>query len=101
MIITKFYFNDGTDTTALYDNMQDAEQDAKSADVVSAEHLELKITGKSYKERKASAYNVAVNYSWLDTSGLSWNELSIIEDFFRTIGKRYGLLREFHENCIA
>lgn len=31
----------------------------------------------------------------------SYGEIAYFEDYFRRLGKRYGLLREFHENAIC
>ena len=62
----------------------------------------LPIKGNSYKERKESARNNAIE--WSTHSGdfdLSYSECQEIYDYFRKIGKRYGLLREFTENGIC
>ena len=59
------------------------------------------IKGKTYKERKADAESKAIDFSYFDTSGLSWGEYADIGSYFENIGKRYGLLRDFHENAIC
>lgn len=56
--------------------------------------------GKNYHERKANAHNLAIQYSNNQAPGLSWGELSQIQTAFETLGKRYGLLKEFRENAI-
>lgn len=60
----------------------------------------FKISGKTYQERKESLRNLAIEYQTSDTSGLSWGELATIENFFEINAKRYGLVKEFKENCI-
>ena len=72
-----------------------------SPDTKDIELLEFKIHGKNYQEQKASAQDLAIQwqtrfsmYSW------SYSELMEISDYFQKIGKRYGLLEEFRENCI-
>ena len=63
--------------------------------------IEFKTHGKNYKERKASLEEIAIDYSCNSICGLSYCELCFIQNFFETMGKRYGLLREFRENCIC
>lgn len=66
------------------------------------ETLDFKISGRSYKEKQNSLYQLAVDYQ-LNYASLSWSygELSEICNFFETNGRRYGLLKEFKENCIC
>lgn len=56
---------------------------------------------KSYNLLKEAARNAAIE--WQLTSGdnpMSWNELAEVSERFYTLGKRYGLLKEFRENGI-
>lgn len=63
--------------------------------------LPLKISGKTYAERKSAARQLAINYQWLTScGGLSMMELSRINNYFETIGARYGLITEYRENAI-
>lgn len=65
------------------------------------EILPLKISGKTYAEKKECARQLAIDYQWLtDCGGLSWGELATIESYFETIGARYGLITEYRENAI-
>lgn len=64
--------------------------------------LDFKISGKTYRERQGSLRDLAIDwqhnfcsYSW------SYGELAEIQGYFYENGKRYGLLREFHENAIC
>lgn len=59
-------------------------------------------TGKTYKEKKETLEQQAVeySYSWYDNI-LSWSELAELDEYFSKYGKRYGLLKEFHENAIC
>lgn len=55
----------------------------------------------NYEKAKATAREKAVDFS--NTCGemnLSYADLAEIGNKFRTLGKRYGLLREFRENGI-
>jgi len=65
---------------------------------------ELRTRGKTYAERKANAAELARELQSIESEtsggGLSWGEYSIITDFFEEVGRRFGLLREFRENCI-
>lgn len=70
--------------------------------VYNIETLDFKISGKSYQERKASLEELAKDWQY-NFSSLSWsyNELYEIGNYFYKNGKRYGLLKEFKENCIC
>lgn len=61
---------------------------------------DFKVTGKTYAERKENARNIAIDvqaFSWL---GLYWSECADIGDALETMGKKYGLIREFRENGV-
>ena len=70
--------------------------------VKSWKELSREESGKTYAERKCNLEELAkdwqTNFAWL---GWSYSELAEIGDFFYKNGKRYGLLREFKENCIC
>lgn len=55
-----------------------------------------------YYQRKEQVREEAIdwqsdfcNHSW------SYDELADVQGYFEEMGKRYGLLREFHENAIC
>lgn len=54
-----------------------------------------------YEKRKAEVRAEAIEYSYSFEEGLSYEELADKQDYFRRLGKHYGLLREFHENGIC
>lgn len=57
---------------------------------------------KTYAERKEAARQEAIDWQ-LDfgNHNYSWGELADYQDHFRSLGKRYGLLKEFKENGIC
>ena len=62
----------------------------------------MKQKNNYYQQRKASVYQEAVEYQiWASSQSLSYGELAFYNDYFHKLGKRYGLLREFRENCIC
>ena len=63
--------------------------------------LDLSISGRTYAERKANAEQKTVIFQY-DFACLPWSygELATIYEQFQKIGKRYGLLKVFKENCI-
>lgn len=64
--------------------------------------LDLSIHGKNYRERQAEAEEKAKEWqSVFSQFSWSWGELATIQDYFYTIGKRCGLLKEFRENAIC
>ena len=55
----------------------------------------------SYKDKKAAVRDEAIEFSNdCGELGLSWWDVAHISDHFETLGRRYGLLREFRENGI-
>ena len=77
-------------------------EDTFSPNCENIEILDFKIGGKDYKERKSNLVELAKEWQ-LYFSGYSWSysELWEIENYFLENGKRYGLLKEFRENCIC
>lgn len=56
---------------------------------------------KTYYQRKEAARAEAIEWQLNDSSyPYSYEGLAMVSDYFYTIGKRYGLLREFRENGI-
>lgn len=56
----------------------------------------------TYQEKKEKVRQEAIKWQ-LDFSNhnYSWLDLSIYYEYFYKLGKRYGLLKEFHENGIC
>lgn len=55
----------------------------------------------NYQKNKAKAKEAAINWqSEIADKNLSYNELAKAGEYFNTLGKRYGLLREFRANVI-
>lgn len=61
----------------------------------------FKPTGKTYADRKKSVREIAQEFQFEDCGGLSYREYNCVGAWFEKYGKRYGLLREFHENAIC
>ena len=57
--------------------------------------------GKTYSEKKSDIESKAIDFSNNQAGGLSYGELSDIQDYFSTYGSKYGLLTDFYENCIC
>lgn len=65
--------------------------------------LDFSITGKDYQSRKEAAQAIAIEYQIINNDfSLCWSysELATIQAYFENIGRRYGLINEFKENCI-
>ena len=64
----------------------------------------LKVTGKTYAERKASLVEFAIDWQrTFGEFGISWSfgEMCEVGDFLEKNARRYGLIREFRENGIC
>lgn len=77
------------------------ESDTFSPDTKNIDILDFSVRGRTYEERKADAREKALVFQY-DFACLPWSygELATIAEQFEKIGKRYGLLKEFKENCI-
>ena len=84
-----------------FESWEDFHKVTFSPEIVAHDIIVLKITGKTYKERKASLQELAIEYSNNCYPDLSYGELATVNYFFETQGKRYGLLIEFRENAIC
>lgn len=64
--------------------------------------IDLAVHGNSYESRKADVREKAITWQALvGESDLSMGELQDWYDYFDIMGRRYGLLTEFHENGIC
>ena len=55
-----------------------------------------------YNDKKDLLREFAIDWQCMFSSlCYSWEDLAFWCDFFETYGKKYGLLYEFHENCIC
>lgn len=66
------------------------------------DRLVFTIKGKTYKKKKESLKNIAIDWQLhFSQYGWSYGELAEISSWFYEKAKRYGLLKEFKENCIC
>ena len=55
-----------------------------------------------YQQKKEEARNEAIDWSCgFEEKAMSWGELADARAHFEELGRRYGLLTEFRENCIC
>lgn len=101
MLLAKFTIDGETTTELYFNNWRQYFSDTFSPDTKIENIIEFKVKGKTYAERKANARQIAVDFQTGKFEGLSYYELHLIEQFFEKVGKRYGLLEEFKENCIC
>lgn len=56
----------------------------------------------SYNEKKQLVRQEAINWQKEAAEiSMSYSELAEAQSYFERLGRRYGLLREFHENGIC
>jgi len=102
MFIGIFKNNEGKIESNLYYDWNEWHRDTFNPLTEIIGMLDFKIKGKNYTEKKASLEDLAkewqgqfASYNW------SYGELATIGEYFNKNGKKYGLLREFKENCIC
>lgn len=55
-----------------------------------------------YQKMKNAAREKAIEWqAQFEERDMSYGELAIAQSFFERLGRRYGLLTEFRENCIC
>lgn len=60
-----------------------------------------KKTRKTYSELKEAARQQAMEWQeWLSEHSVSYGGLSDAMEYLESLGRRYGLIREFRENAI-
>ena len=101
MIYYVIHDNITGDDTAAVGTWDDFHRDTFSPEANPTYILRFKISGRTYAERKADLQNKAIEFSHNTAPGLYWSDEVIIQDFFETNGRRYGLLTEFRENAIC
>lgn len=64
--------------------------------------VDSRIKGNTYNARKSDLVNKAIEaQEILSQCDISYSELLHLQNYFEAAGKRYGLLKEFRENCIC
>lgn len=105
MVNTMFFASykdaNGKEHANLYFDWNSFHADTFSPDCKIIQLIEFVIHGKNYRERKNCLEDIAIEFSHNVICGLSYEELYHIQNFFETMGRRYGLLREFRENAIC
>ena len=101
MFFASFKDTYGKEQANLYFDYQSYFEDTFSPACEIIQIIGFKVKGKSYAERKENLRNIAIEFSHNEICGLSYGELSFIQQFFEIMGRRYGLLREFRENAIC
>ena len=92
---------DNDETANLFFTWEDFHKATFNPEIEPICIIELGRVKGNYQDKKAAIEDKAIEYSNNNYPGLSYNELSYIESYFETYGKRYGLLNEFRENAIC
>lgn len=102
MILHSCTTPDGVKHDNLFERWEDVHKMAFNPYTVEHTMIEFKIHGYSYKKKKENARQLAIAVSdALADMAISWGELATIQDYFREVGKRFGLLAEFTEKGIC
>ena len=57
---------------------------------------------KNYQEKKEAAREKAIEWQLTTAQEpMYWSEAAYWNEYFTRLGRRYGLLREFRNNCIC
>lgn len=87
----------------IYNGMEYFIQDTFSPDCEIIACLGFSISGSSYNEKKENARNIVIEFNSIvceNSIDLSYSEWGTIAGIFEGYAKKYGLTKEFKENCI-
>lgn len=101
MFFASFKDEHGNEHANLYFDYLSFFDDTFSPKCEIIQYVNFVVSGDSYLERKNNLRDIAIDFSHNTICGLSFGELQHIQNFFETMGKRYGLSREFKENGIC
>lgn len=101
MFYAKYRDINGEEVAKLYDQGEDYARDTFSPLVEPLAVIDFAVKGKNYRERQSSVQTIAIDFQAADIGGLFMSDYARIGGWFTTQGKRYGLLKEFKENCIC
>ena len=93
---------DGKETGVLYEDFQDYISDTFSPEVETMVIIPFTVHGNNYAERRENVRGTAMEFQTAnDCDGLYMSDMAQIYGWFEKMGKRYGLLKEFRENCVC
>jgi len=101
MFYAKFRDADGQEIGKLYDLWDEYHADTFNPEVEPLEIIDFAVKGKNYRERQSSVETTARDFQAADIGGLFVSDYARICEWFTTMGKRYGLLKEFRENAVC
>ena len=97
MFYANYVQEDGTKVGHLFDSVVEFVRmvDADPIDIV-----DFKVSGRTYEEKKESARQVAIDFQNAECGGMFMSEYADAAEWFRTIGRRYGLSAEFEREGV-
>lgn len=87
----------------IYNDMEYFVNETFSPDCNIIACLGFSVSGNNYNEKKENARNIVIEFNSIvceNSIDLSYSEWSIISRIFEGYAKKYGLTKEFKENCI-
>ena len=76
-----------------------------NSNIVILKSIVFEVRGDNYEQKRNSLRELAIDFFNLDLDGspvdFSYNEISIISNWFEKMAGRLGLLKEFKENGIV
>lgn len=98
MFYASYADKDGKMVGHLFDNYCQYLDEVGSATPIAI--VDFKTKGSTYADRKESVRQVAIEYQHAECGGMFMSEYADVTDWFRTVGKRYGLSAEFEEEGV-
>ena len=97
MFYANYLQKDGTKVGHLFDSMVGY---MNYTDAMPIDIIDFKVSGSTYEEKKKSARQVAIDFQHAECGGMFMSEYADATEWFKTIGKRYGLSAEFEREGV-
>lgn len=97
MFYASYREKDGKKVGHLFDSMVGY---MNYTDAMPIDIIDFKVSGSTYEEKKQSARQVAIDFQHAERGGMFMSEYADATEWFKTIGKRYGLSAEFEREGV-
>ena len=97
MFYANYLEKDGKKVGHLFDSMVGF---MNYTDAMPIDIIDFEVSGRTYEEKKDSARQLAIDFQHAECGGMFMSEYAEVTDFFRKIGKRFGLSSEFENEGV-
>ena len=97
MVIADYIDAHGAEHCRIFETFEDFHKATFSPDCKIWDTAELKIKGRTYKEKKEACAALAARVKRMNTGSLTYNEIQTLRKYFQRHGAKTGNLRLFRK----